>query len=470
MCHNSATILVEGLCSTHQVAAEAVLEALEAGSQPRYRHRGDVAAALGDLVGRAPRGQGWSLDVTEHATVVGGRRGGGTTLMAGVALAEGRTFVLRASAAGVRLAAPDQNRRERAAERERQRMSKRADLTAVVASADLPARTGVVTEWSRKSRARMAETVAGLDYRPLLRPGTTAGMVTATYPGRWQEVAPTGAATKHHVDVFRRRWARAFGWSPPGLWKLEFQRRGAPHLHFYLPVPARAPAVGCAHLGPLPRGQRREVLCDCDTFERWLSRTWADVVDADATCDLCGGDTRDGCCAASAERRGATSEYGRHLAAGTGVDFAAVNGFTDPRRIAIYFSKHSSKTGDGKEYQHVVPVEWQEPGAGPGRFWGYWGLERTDVLVHVELDEYVAARRVLRRVMKARAWRVEQQRQASQLRRSGAATARPPRTVRTLGARGGLDGGFVLVNDGVRLVADLARFLLSRSRGGPPCP
>lgn len=37
----------------------------------------------------------------------------------------------------------------------------------------------------------------------------------------------------------------------------------------------------------------------------------------------------------------------------------------DPKRLAIYFTKHSSPNMDGaKEYQHNVPELWREPGKG----------------------------------------------------------------------------------------------------------
>ena len=37
----------------------------------------------------------------------------------------------------------------------------------------------------------------------------------------------------------------------------------------------------------------------------------------------------------------------------------------DPKRLAIYFTKHSSPNDLGdKEYQHIVPEPWREPGKG----------------------------------------------------------------------------------------------------------
>ena len=94
----------------------------------------------------------------------------------------------------------------------------------------------------------------------------------------------------------------------------------------------------------------------------------------------------------------------RHLLAGTAVDF--LNGLRacDPKRLAIYFTKHSSpnKLGD-KEYQHIVPEAWREPGHGPGRFWGVHGLQRATAVVEIVQDVYLTARRIIRRWSRSQA-------------------------------------------------------------------
>lgn len=214
-----------------------------------------------------------------------------------------------------------------------------------------------ITEWSRKSRARMFRAFSELDYGPLLERSGIPAMVTLTLPGDWVTVAPDGQSFKKLVKKFRKRWERAWGESILALWKLEFQARGAPHLHFYTVVPD----------GRTQAGQQ---------FREWLSVTWASVV---AHPD--------------------PEEYRRHQLAGTGVDYAAGLRSNDPRRIAVYFSKHS--TFAAKEYQNVVPEEWQAPGKGPGRFWGVWGLERCAKAVEVKPEAATLAARVMRRWARA---------------------------------------------------------------------
>ena len=346
----------------------------------------------------------------------------------GLGVKEGLTQWLTVHPGGARLRVSDvsrQARRDRDAEVDAESLViYRANLDRRDAERGGPAlRAGVVTEWSAKSRARMIERFASLDYTRMQDQDGLPGMVTLTYPGDWRTVAPDGVTVKRHVRALQLRWFRESGQKLVGLWKLEFQRRGAPHVHILASVPALDST-----------GLR---------FELWLSRAWTEIVNPpDPT------------------------EYAKHLAAGTAIDFSAATTSIDPRRIAIYFLKHGTKTVDDKEYQHVVPEAWRSPGAGPGRFWGVWGLETASVVLRLDYDDYVAAKRVLRRLAIAGARKVAYQRAMHDARRAGLSPAAcvryasraKGRRVRVL-AGGSMVGGFLLVNDGVRLADDLARWL-----------
>jgi len=423
----------------------------------------DLAAPLAAFGTRLHVGQG------EHPSVVSSfqtltRWGGFPAVddvplhLAGADVVEGRSFRLTLGVGGARLRCFDANRVERAATAARERVARDVALRAGLwASGDVDALEALdtatgrcVVEWSRRSRSRMVEAFANLDYRPMLREGTTPGMVTVSYPGDWLAVAPSGPVAKRHLDNLRRAWTHAFGWSPVGLWKMEFQGRGAPHFHSYLPVPVHGP--------------------DGEPFVVWLARTWARIVGACETCETCGarsdrcGDWRCIVCTGVRCCVAPSSERIRNRHAGTGVDFGAASRFLDPRRLALYFLGHSTKGPDGKEYQHQVPEQWQEPGKGPGRFWGFWGLDRAQVDVDLSWREFCHLRRVMRRVARARSVVT-----AMDVRRHACVrdpghrpecrcylSVRPPRRW-TLGSGGALTGGFVLVNDGVRLALDLAR-------------
>lgn len=292
---------------------------------------------------------------------------------------EGRQFYIRVTPGGIRVLRRDQLREDRNADRVASASAKRvhegsqwllqgiqSDAEETLARLGLidqvdvldrggdplrPVGRSKISKWSAKSRLNMVETLCSLDYSPLLREGRTPAMVTLTLPGAWEVVAPTGAAFKALVRAFQERWFRATGERLAGVWKLEFQRRGAPHLHILCAPPAR--------VGQLP-------------FREWLSAVWADVV---AHPDLV--------------------ERMKHEQAGTGVDYNEGLRAKDPKRVAVYFLKHNN--AGGKEYQHVVPELWRAPGAGPGRFWGVWGLAPLVADVPVTYDQAVKASRVLRR-------------------------------------------------------------------------
>lgn len=387
---------------------------------------------------------------------------------AGLGFREGRTFRL-VLGPGVAVASSfDATRRERASERDH--LQRATEVELVIRRpllkpwrSDAGSPQTQITEWSRRSRARMVKGFASVDWSGLSRcycglPMTDVShtyvafkrcgisqamplaMVTLTYPGDWLAVAPDGKSAKRHLALFRQRWFRALGWRLDGAWKLEFQRarafgnsegQQAPHFHLLVPVPALVEGVN---------------------FNVWLSQTWADVVGA------------------------LGDERARHEAAGTNVDFGRTSRMSDPKRCAIYFLKHGSKTLDDKEYQHTVPAAWALPGKGPGRFWGFWGMELATVALDLDLEDWVTARRVLRRVAAARARGVKYGRakaaavscgrSAGEAVRYGVASA-AGRKLRTLGVGGQLSGGWVVVNDGPALAGDLARAInLRRSLAG----
>jgi hypothetical protein len=274
-----------------------------------------------------------------------------------------------------------------------------------------PSRT--ITEWSRKSRVRMTETFLQLDYAPLFADLLKVpGMWTLTYPDNWEVLVPTGKEFKRHLDVFRKRFKRAWGYDIVGLWKLEFQGRGAPHLHLFAPVPhGKAAGAGVG-------GKR--------VFTSWLAVVWPDIVGNP-----------------DPEHRR------RHEQHGTYVSYQEGLKADDPRRLAVYFSAHGRYVV--KEYQHVVPELWREPGAGPGRFWGYWGLRRAVEVVELEPASAVAAARVLRR------WAAAEARAslAAQVVREGG--VRPEGGWYRRAQRLRSNRGFTAVNDGAEFASQLAR-------------
>jgi hypothetical protein len=343
----------------------------------------------------------------------------------------------------VRVSYRDLARRERTAERAVGARQKKADMLAARLLADgklpdRPAPSREITGWSRKSRSNMLLAIMELDFAPMMVAGRPPAMVTLTYPGDWLEVAPNGKRAKEHLQEFRHRWFRAWGERPYAVWKLEFQHRGAPHFHLLMVPPhgrARGRGVGAGLI-----------------FKHWLSVVWADIVDHPDPV-----------------------QHMNHLAAGTNVDFAEGMRYADPKRAGVYFGKHGSFSR--KEYQHCVPVQWQGAGDGPGRFWGYWNLQRIAQGVEVDGPTATWAARLLRRRSRAAQtmreirvarvpggrpipaeWEVVGLSGAQLLAsRSGRAARRKVRRrVERIGSRG---AGWLMVNNGPRFAAQIATYI-----------
>jgi len=223
---------------------------------------------------------------------------------------------------------------------------------------------GTNVAWSNKSRVKMLERFSTLDFNPFEDESSILAFLTLTYPSQWQIVAPTSASAKLHLLNLRKRFEREFKRPFFALWKMEFQRRGAPHFHL---------------LAPIPKGSE---------FKNWLSRNWAEIVNHPDE-----------------------SERAKHLVAGTGVDKAKGTTADTAQRISYYFSKHSSANKGPKEYQNTPPEEWVASGS-VGRFWGYWGLKIATATLEVSESDALFVARCLRRwqranrkIVKVHVWR-----------------------------------------------------------------
>lgn len=82
----------------------------------------------------------------------------------------------------------------------------------------------LVTVFSRSSRIRLLQKMATLKSRKL-----TAVFLTLTYGQEF----PHPRTAKRHLDTFIKRLRRLHE-NVSGFWRLEFQRRGAPHFHVIL--------------------------------------------------------------------------------------------------------------------------------------------------------------------------------------------------------------------------------------------
>ena len=178
-------------------------------------------------------------------------------------------------------------------------------------------RRGVIKTFSTASFRRLRKLVLSLVSQPTL-------FITLTYP----EFFPTARISKRHLDNFFKALSR-FAPDVWAIWKLEPQKRGAPHFHLLV--------------GGISLLSKR----DFDIFKEWLTRTWFRVVGS--------GDKK-------------------HLKAGTQV----VNLEYEQKKgqnidlVILYVSKYFSK-----------PVESIEGWDSPGRFWGIHNRKALEIKEHV---------------------------------------------------------------------------------------
>lgn len=204
--------------------------------------------------------------------------------------------------------------------------------------APAPAVRGVVTTFSDKSRRRLAKNCAAIPWGAF-----PFYFVTLTYPGDYPS---NGREVKRHLDNLRRAWTDRYG-LPLAVWKMEFQRRGAPHFHLAIAAPDGVPMV---------------------EVRRWTAGAWFRIVGS--------GDVR-------------------HLQAGTQLDVMQ-------KPPTAYFSSHGQHGRDMKGYQNEVPEGYEDA----GRFWGFWNLSPEWVDQELGYDEFVQARRMMRAWAKANGYRV----------------------------------------------------------------
>lgn len=184
---------------------------------------------------------------------------------------------------------------------------------------------GKIKGFSRKSRNRLRIQIFSLKIAPL-------HFQTLTYPKEW----PVDSTEwKRHLDNMEKAIKRQF----PGswfYWKLEPQKRGAPHFHL----------LGTINLNGW----------SISSYRTWLSETWFRIVGSN---DIL------------------------HLRAGT--QCKKIKGTT--RQLNYYVTKYL-----GKE---VELIDWESP----GRFWGKSGDVPSSPSLVVDLDksEFILMRRLLRR-------------------------------------------------------------------------
>ena len=226
---------------------------------------------------------------------------------------------------------------------------------------EVPARIGggvrkPITTFSAPSRRLFMRRLGALPVHGLLAKSDCV-LVGLTYPAEF----PGARASKRHLKMLRDRLRREYGDRFCGGWKLEPQKRGAPHYHFLgflerLPVPS-----GEARYAFLRDGRAVSCGADLDAFTGWLHQAWWEIVG-----------------------EGSVAHY-LH-----GVDVQVVE---NPDRVGAYVAKYV-----GKALDSLGEVEWREP----GRFWGLLNAKLIRRMLTGEIRvltraEYLFCRRLFRR-------------------------------------------------------------------------
>jgi hypothetical protein len=128
-------------------------------------------------------------------------------------------------------------------------------------------------------------------------------LITLTVPGStWLDNVPNAEALAQCREAFLRRWERKFGEPPMGIWWVEFQTSGAPHIHLYVGLPSSVSAEDLDGFrvraamrrglvaehgkyrgrGLTPRIGSHNGQAHADNlggaFGEWLLESWADIV------------------------------------------------------------------------------------------------------------------------------------------------------------------------------------------------
>jgi hypothetical protein len=198
---------------------------------------------------------------------------------------------------------------------------------------------GIVEEFSSDAQRRLLRLVNSFDQRA--HAAKLYRFITLTYPKEF----PAARATKTHLDAVIKRFERQ--WGPRGLvWKLEAQRRGAPHYHLLLLMGSEA------------------------TLQElnWWAENWCEVI----------GEPLYGDC------------WKVHMGAAGGNSRQCVEAVRDWNGVAVYCGKYLAKPCGNTD-------EWQAPGR-------WWGVRRRELLPietrveDVDREVGIKARRVLRKL------------------------------------------------------------------------
>ena len=209
---------------------------------------------------------------------------------------------------------------------------------------EIGGKRGECTGFSRAARLRMKKRLAKLNLK-----GKYSFFVTLTYP---EEYIKDIRVSKRDLDVFRKAFAREFNTFIGGIWRVERQKRGAPHYHMLL-------------ISDEPVSMMEII--------EFIRRRWSEIV-------------RTSYLRAGGDKEVYQVHYERHQRSGHNVQFMETR-----EMVQNYLSKYIAKE-DETEYPESL-----------GRCWGQWQFngKKLDYTAHetgtLARDEMVILKRMVRK-------------------------------------------------------------------------
>jgi len=250
-----------------------------------------------------------------------------------------------------------------------------ADMQSVMVGGGL---RGECKGFSDDSRRRLIQRMAQWNLS-----GLYCAFITLTYPIIYSE---DWHVWKRDLETYVKRLERKYPHMVGCCWRVEFQKRGAPHFHLIVAFdePICTCGGGVKHFVKSNHGGLREVYwhkphCKISPFRSETSLGWASII-------------RDGYLSSGGDREAYRPEFEKSKKAGTCID--ALTG--GRRQLMCYVSKYLAKTDQASTH---VP-EW-------GRNWGFKNIngvldfEPMEV-VNLNYREAVQLLRLVRRWLKSR--------------------------------------------------------------------
>jgi hypothetical protein len=226
--------------------------------------------------------------------------------------------------------------------------------------------------FSESSRRRLIQKMAQWNLN-----GLYTSFVTLTYPAIY---ADDWKKWKNDLDNFFKRIERKYGFLVGLCWRIEFQKRGAPHFHLIVASTESLCSCGSEEKRVIKGKEKRvhKPHCEIHKFRKEIGEGWAEIV-------------KTGYRSSGGDMGLYEADFAKHRVAGTNIEVLG----KDRKQLMAYVSKYM-----GKVDQDNVPDEF-------GRNWGFRNingeLDFSPVkILLLNYRENVGLKRIIRKWLKSR--------------------------------------------------------------------